>query len=88
MKTIEPGGWKVQSAPFNIVDDQKANLKGRNLLTQKGVMLIQEKRKQNVLSVRKRKNQIQKINNGSKIIFNVTVHTYQKIEKSYDENSI
>ena len=49
--TIESGGWRFQSAPFIIVDDQKANIIGRNLLPQIGVKLIQEKRKQNVLSV-------------------------------------
>ena len=50
--TIESGGWKLKSAPFIIVDDQKANILGRNMLPQIGVKLIQEKQKQNVLSVR------------------------------------
>ena len=50
--TIESGRWKVHSAPFIIVDDQKANVIGRNILPQVGVKLIQEKHKQNALSVR------------------------------------
>ena len=50
--TIESGGWRIQSAPFIILDDQKANIIGRNILTQIGVELTQEKQKQNVLSVR------------------------------------
>ena len=50
--TIESGGWRIQSAPFIIVDDQKANIIGRNILPQIGVELIHEKEKQNVLSVR------------------------------------
>ena len=50
--TIESGGWKIQSAPFIIVDDQKSNIIGRNILPQVGVRLIQEKHKQNALSVR------------------------------------
>ena len=40
--TIESGGWKIQSAPFILVDDQKANIIGRNILPQIGVRLIQE----------------------------------------------
>ena len=50
--TIESGGWRIQSAPFIIVDEQKTNIIGRKILTQIGVKLIQEKQKQNVLSVR------------------------------------
>ena len=50
--TIESGGWKIQLAPFIIVDDQKANIIGRNILPQIGVKLIQKKQKQNVLNVR------------------------------------
>ena len=41
--TIESGGWKFQSAPFIIEDDQKANIIGRNILPQISVKLIQEK---------------------------------------------
>ena len=44
--TIESGGWKIQSALFIIVDNQKANIIGRNILPQIGVKLIQEKHKQ------------------------------------------
>ena len=50
--TIESGGWRIQSARFIFVDDQKTNIIGRNILPQIGVKLIQEKQKQNVLSVR------------------------------------
>ena len=50
--TIKSGGWKIQSAPFIIVDDQKANIIGRNILPQIGVKRIQEKNKQNVLNIR------------------------------------
>ena len=50
--TIKSRGWKIQSAPFIIVDDQKANIIGRNILPQIGVKLIQEKHKQNVLNLR------------------------------------
>ena len=40
---IESGGWTIQSAPFNVVDDQKANILVRNLLPNIGIKLIQEK---------------------------------------------
>ena len=43
---IESGGWKIQAAPFIIVDNQKANIIGRNILPQLGIRLIQEKPKQ------------------------------------------
>ena len=59
--TIEPGGWKIQSAPFIIVDDQKANITGRNMLTQIGVKLIQEKQKHNGLNVREQEESDQEI---------------------------
>ena len=39
--TIESGGWNIQSAPFIIVDDHKANIRGRNILPQKVKMLFQ-----------------------------------------------
>ena len=42
--TIKSGGWKMQSAPFIIVDDQKAKVIGRDILPQIGVKLIQEKK--------------------------------------------
>ena len=48
---IESGGWKIQSAPFIIVDDQKANIIGRNLLPKIGVKLIQETNKQTILNI-------------------------------------
>ena len=50
--TIKPGGWKIESAPFIIVDDQKANIIGRNILPHISIKLVQEKHKQNVLNVR------------------------------------
>ena len=68
--TIESGSWKIQSATFIIVDDQKANIIGRIILPQIGVRLIQEKYKQNVLSIREQEESDPKLNNGSKIIFN------------------
>ena len=40
---IESGGWTIQSASFIVVDDQKANILGRNLLPKIGIKLIQEK---------------------------------------------
>ena len=50
--TIESGGWKLQAVPFIIVDDQKANTIGRNILTQIGIKLVQEKqRRENVLNI-------------------------------------
>ena len=49
--TNESGGWKIQSAPFIIVDDQKAKI-GRNLLPTISVRLIQETNKQTVLNNR------------------------------------
>ena len=50
--TIESWGWKVQTAPFIIVDNQKANILGRNLLPRIGIKLIQDKPTQKVLNVR------------------------------------
>ena len=50
---IETGGWKIKAAPFIIVDNQKVNIIGRNILLQLGIRLIQEKLKQeNVLNIR------------------------------------
>ena len=49
--TIESGGWKIQSAPFIIVDDQKPNIIGRNILPKIGVKLIQETNKQTILNI-------------------------------------
>ena len=36
-------GWSLKSAPFIVVDDQKANILGRNLLPNIGINIIQEK---------------------------------------------
>ena len=52
--TIESGGWKIQSAPFIIVDDQEANIIGRKLLPKIGVRLIQKTNKQTVLNIREK----------------------------------
>ena len=51
--TIESGGWKVQTVPFIIVDNQKANILGRNLLPRIGIRLIQDKPTQKVLTVQR-----------------------------------
>ena len=48
--TIESGGWKVQTAPFFIVDNHKANIIGRNLIPHIGIKLIQDKQTQKVLT--------------------------------------
>ena len=40
--TVKSGRWKIQSVPFIIVDDQKADIIGRNIKTQVGIILIQE----------------------------------------------
>ena len=40
---IESGGWTIQWAPFIVVDDQKANILGRNLLSSFRIKLSQEK---------------------------------------------
>ena len=40
--TIESEGWKIKAAPFIIVDNQKPNIIGRNILPQIGIRLIQE----------------------------------------------
>ena len=66
--TIE-SGWKVHSAPLIIVDDQKANIIGRNILPQIGVRLIQEKHKQNVLSIREQEESDPEIKQWVKDIF-------------------
>ena len=51
--TIESGGWKMRAAPFIIVDNQKANIIGRNILLQNGIRLLQEKpKKGDVLNIR------------------------------------
>ena len=53
---IESGGWKIKADPLIIVDNQKANIIGRNILPQLGINLIQEKPKQeNVLNIREQK---------------------------------
>ena len=44
--TIESGGWKIRAAPLIIVDNQKANIIGRNTLPQIGIRPVQEKPKQ------------------------------------------
>ena len=68
--TIESGGWKIQSAPFIIVDDQKANIIGRNLLPKIGVKLIQETNEQALLNIHEQEESIQILNNGSMITSN------------------
>ena len=51
--TIESGGWKIGAAPFIIVDNQKANIIGKNILPQIGIRLVLEKPKQgNVVNIR------------------------------------
>ena len=50
--TTGTGSWKILRTPFIRKDDQKANIIGRNILPRIGIELIQEKQKQNVLSVR------------------------------------
>ena len=40
---IESGGWTINTAPFIVVDDKRANILGRNLLPQLGIHLHQEK---------------------------------------------
>ena len=40
---IESGGWTINTAPFIVVDDKRANIWGRNLLPQLGIHLHQEK---------------------------------------------
>ena len=50
---IESGCWKIQAALFFFVDNQKANIFGRNILPQLGTRLTQAKPKQaNVLKIR------------------------------------
>ena len=49
--TIESGGWKIQTAPFIIVDDHKANIIGRNLLPRIVIRFIQENQTHRVLNV-------------------------------------
>ena len=51
--TIESGGWKVQTAPFIIVDNHKANIIGRNILPRIGIKLIHDKQTQKVLTVQR-----------------------------------
>ena len=41
--TIDSGGWKIQTAPFIIVDNHKANIIRQNLLPRIGIRLEQEK---------------------------------------------
>ena len=51
--TIESGGWKIQTAQFNIVDNHKANIIGRNLLPRIGIKLIQDKQTHRLLTVQR-----------------------------------
>ena len=51
--TFESGGWKIQTAPFIIVDNHKANIIGRNLLPGISIKLIQEKQTHRVLTVQR-----------------------------------
>ena len=63
--TIESGGWKKRAAPFIIVDNQKANTIGGNILPQNGIRLVQEKPKQGKYWIYVNKNnQIRKSKNG------------------------
>ena len=43
---IESGRWSIQSAPLILMDDQKGNIIGKNLLSLSVIKLIQEKSKQ------------------------------------------
>ena len=49
--TIKSGGWKLQAAPFIIVDDKKANIIRRNILPQIEIKLVQKTKKGNVLNI-------------------------------------
>ena len=69
--TIESGGWKIQTAPFIIVDNHKANFIGRNLLPRIGIKLTQDKQTQGYSRYNEATNQTMKLNNGSRIIFNI-----------------
>ena len=52
-KKLESAGWKKGGAPFIIVDNQKANIIGRNILPQIEIRLKQEKPKHgNVVIIR------------------------------------
>ena len=53
MIALEPCGWTIQPSQFILVDHEKANIVGRNLLPQIGLKIILEKRKQyRMLSIR------------------------------------
>ena len=43
---LESVGCTIESAPFVVVDDHKANIMGGILLPQIGIRLVQEKQKQ------------------------------------------
>ena len=45
---VESGGWKIQTAPFILVDNHKANIMGRKLSPRIG---IQENQRHRVLNV-------------------------------------
>ena len=44
---IESGGWTIESAPFILIDEQKANILDRNLLPNIGIKLVQKSHKIN-----------------------------------------
>ena len=68
--TIESGGWKIIAAPFIIVDNQKENIIGRNILPQIGLKLVQEKQKHgDVLNIREQEESNLEIKEWVKISF-------------------
>ena len=68
--TIESAVWKIQSAPFIVVDDKKANIIGRNLLPQIGIKLNQEQKTEKVHAIREQEESQQQNNMSKTITYN------------------
>ena len=83
--TIESGGWKVQSAPFIVVDDKKANR--YQLVPQIGIKLIQEQNTEKVHAIREQEESDSAKKTGQRQLHTI-VCTHRKVQKSHDENTV
>ena len=66
---IESEGWKIQTAPFIIVDNHKAIIIGRNILPRIGIKFIQDKQTHRVLTVQRSDESNHEIKQWVKVIF-------------------
>ena len=87
--TVESGGWKIQAAPFIIVDDKKANIIRKNILPQIGIKLVQEKQKRgDVLHIREPEESNPNVKQWVKTIFHNYVYVIESQKTTLCERNL